>query len=66
MENISLRLDDVVLFYTENKIVYVIDRWGKKYLADKNLAEMEEELDETYFFQGQPAIYYQYQFYQGL
>ena len=50
MENISLRLDDVVLFYTENKIVYVLDRWGKKYLADKNLSEMEEELDEATFF----------------
>ena len=50
MENISLRLDDIVLFYTENKIVYVIDRWGKKYLADKNLSEMEEELDEATFF----------------
>jgi DNA-binding LytR/AlgR family response regulator len=50
MENISLRLDDVALFYTENKIVYVLDRWGKKYLADKNLAELEEELDETSFF----------------
>lgn len=50
MENISLRLDDVVLFYTENKIVYVLDRWGKKFLADKNLAELEQELDETIFF----------------
>lgn len=50
MENISLLLDDVVLFYTENKIVYVIDRWGKKYLADKNLGELEEELDENTFF----------------
>jgi len=50
MENISLRLDDVVLFYTENKIVYVVDRVGKKYLADKNLGEMEEELDQTIFF----------------
>ena len=50
MENISLRLDDVVLFYTENKIVYVIDRWGKKYLVDKNLGELEEDLDETTFF----------------
>jgi DNA-binding LytR/AlgR family response regulator len=50
MENISLRLDDVVLFYTENKIVYVLDRWGKKYLADKNLAELEDELDEATFF----------------
>ena len=50
MENISLRLDDVVLFYTENKIVYVIDRWGKKFLADKNLGELEEELDQLTFF----------------
>lgn len=50
MENISLLLDDVVLFYTENKIVYVVDRFGKKYLADKNLGELENELDETIFF----------------
>jgi DNA-binding LytR/AlgR family response regulator len=50
MENISLRLDDVVLFYTENKIVYVIDRWGKKFLADKNLTELEDELDNTVYF----------------
>ncbi|MDP4261568.1 MAG: LytTR family DNA-binding domain-containing protein [Bacteroidota bacterium] len=50
LENISLRLEDVVLFYTENKIVYVVDRWGKKYLADKNLAELEEELDTNIFF----------------
>lgn len=50
MENISLLLDDVVLFYTENKIVYVIDRFGKKYLADKNLGELEEDLDQAIFF----------------
>lgn len=50
LENISLRLDDVVLFYTENKIVYAIDRWGKKYLAESNLGELEEQLDQTSFF----------------
>ena len=50
MENISLRLDDVVMFYTENKIVYVIDRFGKKYLGDKNLGELEQYLDEETFF----------------
>ncbi|HEX7844726.1 MAG TPA: LytTR family DNA-binding domain-containing protein, partial [Chitinophagaceae bacterium] len=50
MENISLRLEDTVLFYTENKIVYVIDRFGKKYLTDKNLGELEETLDENIFF----------------
>jgi DNA-binding LytR/AlgR family response regulator len=50
LENISLRLDEVVLFYTENKIVYAIDRLGKKYLADHNLAELEETLDQESFF----------------
>jgi DNA-binding LytR/AlgR family response regulator len=50
MENISLRMEDIVLFYTENKIVYVIDRWNKKYLSDKNLSELENELDDAIFF----------------
>jgi len=50
LENISLRLEDVVLFYTENKIVYVIDRYNKKYLVDRNLGELEESLDAGIFF----------------
>ena len=50
LENISLRLDEIALFYTENKIVYVVDQSGKKYLADKNLTDLEDELDETTFF----------------
>jgi len=50
LENISLRLDEIALFYTENKIVYVTDNTGKKYLADKNLTDLEEELDDTMFF----------------
>jgi len=49
MENISMRLEDIVLFYTENKVVYVIDKSGKKYMADKNLSDLELELDETFF-----------------
>ena len=50
LENISLRLDEIALFYTENKIVYVVDQSGKKYLADKNLTDLEDELDENTFF----------------
>ena len=50
LENISLRMEDIVIFYTENKVVYVIDRAGKKYLADKNLGELEQALDENIFF----------------
>ncbi len=50
LEHISLLLDDIVLFYTENKIVYVLDKCGKKYLCDKNLTDLEEELDKSSFF----------------
>jgi DNA-binding LytR/AlgR family response regulator len=50
LENLSLRLDDIVLFYTENKIVYVVDKCGKKFIVDKNLGELEEELDSDIFF----------------
>jgi DNA-binding LytR/AlgR family response regulator len=50
LEHIALKLDEIVLFYTENKLVYVIDRLGKKYLADKNLSDLEEDLDANLFF----------------
>jgi DNA-binding LytR/AlgR family response regulator len=50
IENISLLLSDVVLFYTENKITYVIDKNGKKYMTDKNLTDLEKELDDKTFF----------------
>src|SRR5436190_15415760 len=50
LENIPLRLEEIVLFFTENKIVYVVDKWSKKYIVDKNLGELEEELDTAVFF----------------
>jgi DNA-binding LytR/AlgR family response regulator len=50
LENISLLLEDIVLFFTENKIVYVIDKGGRKYLIDKNLTDLETELDNKTFF----------------
>ena len=50
IESISLPYDDIVLFFTENKVVYVIDKTGKKYLSDKNLCDLEMELDKNRFF----------------
>lgn len=50
LENILLRLEDIILFYTENKMVFVIDRFSKKYILDKTLTELEEELDQNIFF----------------
>jgi hypothetical protein len=48
--NISLLLTDIALIYTRDKLVYAIDRDAKKYLVDKTLTELEEELDDTIFF----------------
>jgi DNA-binding LytR/AlgR family response regulator len=50
LEYISLRLEDIILFYTENKLVFVVDVTGKKYIAEKNLADLEEMLDNSRFF----------------
>ena len=50
MQSISLLLNEIVLFHTESKWVFAIDRVGKKYLVDKNLSELEGELDEHLFF----------------
>ena len=48
--NIVLLLNDVAAIYTNNKLVYVIDRDSKKYSIDKTLTELEEELDSSIFF----------------
>ncbi len=50
LENIALKLDDIVLLHSENKIVYVTDKAGKKYIADKNLSDLEQDLDDSIFF----------------
>ena len=50
MENIALRTEDIVIAYTENKLVYVIDKDGRKYISDKKLTELEDELDTSTFF----------------
>ena len=64
LEHILLRLEDIVLLYTENKVVYVIDRFEKKYMIYNHLSEIEEDLDPLVFFSCQPAVYYQHQFYK--
>ena len=50
LENIPLPVQDIAVIYTENKLVYVIDKEGKKYIADKHLGELEHELNESLFF----------------
>jgi DNA-binding LytR/AlgR family response regulator len=50
MLNVPLKIEDVFLIYTENKVVYVLDAHGNKYISDKSLTELEDELDPSVFF----------------
>lgn len=50
IEYVPLQMEDIALFYTENKLVYVLDKNGKKYITDKTLNELEVELDDAVFF----------------
>lgn len=49
-EIIPLRLEDIVLIYTQNKLVFVIDQFLTKYICDKSLAELDEQMDSAIFF----------------
>lgn len=49
-ENISMPLEKVVFFYTENKVLYAIDQDSKKYTAEGNLSRLQHELDSNVFF----------------
>lgn len=62
---VSLQLSDVVLFYTENLLVYAIDVYGGKYLVDKNLNALEDELDEQTFFRANRQYIVNVNFVQG-
>lgn len=47
---LSLLLKDIVLFHTEDRGVYATDRLGLQYQVNKNLNELEHELEERKFF----------------
>lgn len=49
-ENIALPIKDIAAFFTKNKIVYAIDKNGKKYIIDKTMSQLETELDKNMFF----------------
>lgn len=49
-EYIPLRVEDIAFFFTENKVVFAVDQFGKKFQADKNLGDFEAEMDASTFF----------------
>lgn len=46
----SVPLEDVACFFTEQKVSFMVNKEGKKFLVDKNLKELEEELDPKKFY----------------
>lgn len=50
IENVVLKLEDIVMIYTQNKVTYVTDNNGIKYISNKNLGELDRELGNTIFF----------------
>jgi DNA-binding LytR/AlgR family response regulator len=49
-EFIALTFDEIAFFFTEHRIVFVKDLSGHQYIIDKNLAELESDLDKKRFF----------------
>jgi DNA-binding LytR/AlgR family response regulator len=49
-ENVVLKVEDIVFIYRDNTIIVAVDKEEKKYLCDKNLSALEEELDPAIFF----------------
>src|SRR5688572_22727398 len=49
-EFVALELDEVAYFFTEHKIVFVRDFQGRQLILDKNLTEIEDQMDKKKFF----------------
>ncbi|SRR5258706_2773305 len=51
IEFITVHIEDIVYFFSEHKIIFLVDKDRKKYMVEKkSLAEMQEELDPKLFF----------------
>jgi DNA-binding LytR/AlgR family response regulator len=47
----TIRIEDAGYFFTEHKLIFLVDKENRKYMAEKsNLSELEEELDQNIFY----------------
>lgn len=49
-EFIALNLTDIAYFFTEHKVVFARDHSGRQLIIDKNLGQLEEQVDPQQFF----------------
>lgn len=47
----AVRVEDAGYFFTEHKLIFLVDKENRKYMAEKsNLSELEDELDRSIFY----------------
>jgi DNA-binding LytR/AlgR family response regulator len=49
-DHIVIKLDHIAFFFTKEKLVFLVDREGQKFLIDGSLQHLEERLDGDVFF----------------
>ena len=64
-ESIALRVEDIAFIYRDHTIILAVDKEEKKYLCDRNLSALEEELDESMFFRANRKYIVNIQFIRG-
>ena len=64
-ENVVLLLMDIALLYVENRIVFVTDKFSRKYYFNTSLSEVEKDLDETIFFRANRQVIVNINFIKG-
>ena len=47
---VSVNVSDIAYIFTEYRVVFLKDKVGNKYIIDKTLTELQEELDGSEFF----------------
>ena len=50
LDYFTLPVRDIAYAFVESKIVYIVDKQCRKYMYDKNLYELHDELDKSQFF----------------
>jgi DNA-binding LytR/AlgR family response regulator len=48
--SVAIGVNEIAYFFTEHKVVFLVDRSGKKYVLDDPLSELAEKLSPEYFF----------------
>jgi DNA-binding LytR/AlgR family response regulator len=47
----TVRIEDACYFFTEHKLIFLVDKENRKYMAEtSNLSELEDELDRNLFY----------------